>query len=238
MNNTTLSPNQYGEKSQAVSQFMSKVYTWMTIGILLSAFISYFISSSSYLMGSLINNHFMFNVIIIAQIACVLSFAFLQRKVSAATCILMYLGYSVLTGVTFTAVLYIYSQQTITQAFFATAGSFLGLSIFGYTTKRDLGPIGTFCIMGLFGLVIVYLLGLFMPSLMMGTSSILISCIGVLVFAGLTAYDTQRIKNSFNPAAPIEDQAKMVISGALMLYLDFINLFLNLLRLFSGSSRQ
>ena len=234
MSRTVSTSRQYGVKSEALSQFMSKVYTWMCIGILLSAGIAYYIGSTPTLAQSIVSSGMM-TVLFIAQLACVFTFAMIQNRVSASTCILLYLAYAVLTGMTFSAIAFAYSQQTIAQAFFATAGSFFGLSLFGYTTKRDLGPVGTFCFMGLIGLVIVYLMGFFFPSIMSGSMSMLLGCVGVLIFAGLTAYDTQRIKSTFNPDAPIDTQAKMVINGALTLYLDFINLFLSMLRLFGGS---
>lgn len=232
ISSSSSSSSQLGVKNEALSNFMSKVYTWMTLGILLSGLIAYFLGSHEAFRTALSGG--LFNVVIIAQLACVLSFSFLLRRCSVQTAILLYLAYSVLTGVTFSAILYLYTGQSIAQAFIATSGSFLGLSLYGYSTKRDLGPLGTFCMMGLIGMLIVFVLGFFFSSMMGGATQMLLGAVGVLVFSGLTAYDTQRIKMTFSPDAPADVQGKMVISGALSLYLNFINLFLSFLRLFGG----
>ena len=233
MNQLSSSTSQLGVKNEALSNFMSKVYTWMTLGILLSGLIAYFLGSQETFLRAMLSGG-LFNVIIIAQLACVLGFSFLLRRCSVQTAILLYLVYSVLTGVTFSAILYLYTGQSIAQAFIATSGSFLGLSLYGYSTKRDLGPLGTFCIMGLIGMLVVFVLGFFFSSMMGGATQMLLGAVGVLIFSGLTAYDTQRIKLTFSPDAPVDVQGKMVISGALSLYLNFINLFLSFLRLFGG----
>lgn len=234
MTQLSSSHSQFGVKNAALSQFMSKVYTWMTLGILLSGLVAFMINSNAGLQAAILSNPVVFNTLLIAQLVCVLTFVFIQRRCSVKTSILLYLAYSALTGVTFAAIFLIYTQQSIASAFLATSGSFLGLSLYGYTTQRDLGPIGTFCFMGLIGMIIVSVLGFFFPSMMGGTTQMLLGAVGVLVFAGLTAYDTQRIKMSFSPEAPLDVQGKMVISGALSLYLNFINLFLSFLRLFGN----
>ena len=234
MTELSSSTTNYGVKNVELSQFMSKVYTWMTLGILLSGMVAYILGSNEMLRTAIMSNSLIFNGLIIAQLACVLTFVFIQKRCSVKTSILLYLGYSLLTGVTFCAIFYVYTQQSIAQAFIATSGSFLGLSLYGYSTKRDLGPIGTFCMMGLVGMIIVFVLGMFIPSMMGSTTQMLLGAVGVLIFSGLTAYDTQRIKMTFSPNAPVDVQGKMVISGALSLYLNFINLFLSFLRLFGG----
>mgnify|MGYP000408299881 CR=1 FL=1 len=154
------------------------------------------------------------------------------KRMSAATATLVYLIYAALTGLTFSVIFLVYTQESIASVFGLTAFAFAGLSGFGYFTKRDLGPIGSFCMMGLFGMIGFALLSIFMPSLMGGVSGQVYSAIGVLVFAGLTAYDTQKIKslNILGNEGTAEDH-KETIFGALTLYLDFINLFMMLLRL-------
>ena len=236
MSQLSSSRAQFGVKNVALSQFMSKVYTWMTLGILLSGVVASIITTNASLQAAILTNPVIFNTLLIAQLGCVLTFVFIQQRCSVKTSILLYLAYSALTGVTFAAVFLIYTKQSIATAFLATSGSFLSLSLYGYTTQRDLGPIGTFCFMGLVGMIIVSVLGFFFPSMLGGMGQMLLGAVGVLVFAGLTAYDTQRIKMSFSPAAPVDVQGKMVISGALSLYLNFINLFLSFLRLFGNRS--
>jgi len=235
MSNISSPTHQIGIKNEALSNFMSKVYTWMTLGILISGLVAFFLNGHAELRNAILTNSLLFNSIMIAQLACVLTFAFILRRCSVTTSIILYLAYSALTGVTFCAILYIYTKQSIAAAFIATSGSFLGLSLYGYSTKRDLGPLGTFCMMGLIGMIIVFVLGMFFPSIMGGATQMLLGAVGVLIFSGLTAYDTQRIKKTFSPDAPMDVQGKMVIHGALSLYLNFINLFLSFLRLFGGS---
>jgi len=128
----------------------------------------------------------------------------------------------------------VYSDVAIAQAFFATAAGFAGLSLWGYTTKKDLSAFGTFLVMGVVGLIVASVINLFMQS---GPLALLISIVGLLLFAGLTAYDTQRTKSMYAAVAGTENEGRTVIMSALTLYLDFINMFLFILRLF-GSSRN
>ncbi len=221
---------------QTMQQFMSQVYLWMMAGLGISAAIALYLQNNTELFQRLISNSLLFNGLIVLQLGVVIAFSFLQRRISAATATLMYLAYSLLTGVTLSVVLYVFTKQTITLALASTAGAFLGLSIFGFVTKRDLGPIGTFCIMGLFGLIIVSVLTMFVHSMQTAAMNLTLGVLGVLIFSGLTAYDTQKIKQSY-ALSQGQDRKKLVISGALMLYLDFINLFLSMLRLFGGGRR-
>jgi FtsH-binding integral membrane protein len=150
---------------------------------------------------------------------------------NAATAALIYMGYAALTGVTLSTIFLAYTRESISQVFLLTAFAFAGLSFFGATTKKDLGPVGSFCTMGLFGLIGFGFLSFFWPSLMGGTHGQVYGIVGVIVFSGLTAYDTQKIKalNVIGNEGTQED-TKEAIFGALQLYLDFINLFLALLR--------
>ncbi len=223
----------HGPKS-ACQPYVSKVYAWMTFGVLLSGLVAYYLTSHVYLRQAIMTNRGLFFGVIIAQLACVFAFSFIQRRARAGTLTLLYLLYSALTGLTFAVIAFVYTRQSIALAFIATAGSFSALSVFGFVRKKDLSGLGSFCYMGLFGLIIMYVLGWIFPSLMGNTTQKVLAAIGVIVFAGLTAYDTQKIKQDFDPRASDEAQKKMVISGALSLYLDFINLFLSLLRLFGG----
>lgn len=218
-----------GLRAGVLSAFMSRVYTWMTLGILVTGIVSYWIGNNPAIVKQVFANQVFFWLVIIAQFGAVIYLSAMINRISAAAAAITFLAYSALTGVTLSFIFVAYTQQSIASAFVATAAGFGGLSLFGYTTKRDLGPIGSFLMMGLFGLIAIMLLSLFIPSLMGSGMQLFISVAGVVIFAGLTAYDTQRIK-AF-ASAPAQVLGQQAVLGALVLYLDFINLFLNLLRL-------
>lgn len=237
--NQTTSPSVQIAEQRAV--FMRSVYSWMTGGILLTAVTATYLASNPELMLTLIRTRYLFMGLMIAQVALVIGLSAAIQRISAATATILFLLYAALTGVTFSTLFMVYAQDTIAGVFFATASGFAGLSIIGYTTKKDLGPIGAFCSMALFGLIGWSLLSFFFPSILGGESQLVYSVIGVVVFAGLTAYDTQKIKNLYDASSGFgsqEIEKKAAIFGALTLYLDFINLFLMLLRLFGGERRR
>jgi FtsH-binding integral membrane protein len=218
-----------------LGQFMGKVYLWMMMGFSISGLVSYEIANSASLMQTILQNSLIFNVLLIAQLVCVFAFSPIARRCNATIAGVLFLIYCVLTGTTLSVIYFAYTQAAITEAFFITAGSFLALSAYGYVTNRDLGFVGTFCYMGLFGLVIVGLLSLFMPSLRTDAIQLTTAVIGVIVFSGLTAFDTQRIKRFYNAGDGLfQNQNSAAINFALILYLDFINLFLSMLRLLGG----
>ena len=170
--------------------------------------------------------------LIIAQLGAVVALSWLINRISGSTATLIYFLYAGLTGLTLSSIFLVYTGSSIAEVFGVTAFGFAGLSGFGFVTKRDLGPVGSFCTMGLFGLVGFGLLSMFFPKLMTAGASFVFSIVGIIVFAGLTAYDTQKIKGMNVPGNEGTDAGrKTAIFGALMLYLDFINLFLSLLRL-------
>jgi len=174
----------------------------------------------------------LFWALIIAQLGAVAALSFLINKISGAMATVIYILYAALTGLTLSSIFLLYTGSSIAEVFGVTAFGFAGLSGFGLVTKRDLGPVGSFCMMGLFGLIGYAVLSMFLPSLMGAGGSFVFSIVGIIVFAGLTAYDTQRIKAMNVPGNEGSDGArKTAIFGALALYLDFINLFLSLLRL-------
>jgi FtsH-binding integral membrane protein len=213
------------------ARFMSKVYLWMTIGIALSGIMSFAVTTNEALAMFILGNKLVFYALIIAELACVITFSALVHKVSASVATGLYLLYAALTGLTLSVIFFIYTMQSIGQVFALTTFAFAGLSAFGFITKRDLGPVGSFCMMGLWGMVGFGLISLFFPSMMTGAASRVYGVVGIIVFAGLTAYDTQKIKSMNVPgSAGTDDGQKTAIFGALMLYLDFINLFLSLLR--------
>ncbi|WP_304985971.1 Bax inhibitor-1/YccA family protein [Coxiella-like endosymbiont] len=223
-------------QSGSTIQFMSKVYLWMVLGLALSASVAYYLFSHAEVFNKVIHTPGLFFGLIIAQFGAVIGLTWLNQRLTATIATLIYIFYTVLTGITLSVTLFAYTKQNIFDAFAVTSVAFLGLSVFGYTTKRDLGPIGTFCAMGLFGMIGIILLGFLIPILHSNTMQLTIAAIGVIVFSGLTAYDTQRIEFAYfqgGGAFTERQQRKAAINGALMLYLDFINLFLSLLRLFS-----
>lgn len=219
------------EKAPAITAFMSRVYLWMMIGITITGITAYAVSNTPALVMQIAQSKVLFFGLVIAQFAAVIGLTAAVQRMSVSVASFVYTGYAALVGLTFSVIFLVYTAESIASTFFVTAFAFGGLSVFGYTTKRDLGPVGQFCMIGLFGMIGVMLLGFFIPS-MMGTSmQLTMATIGLLVFAGLTAYDTQRIKALSFAYTTGEAAQKGAIYGALILYLDFINLFLNMLRL-------
>ena len=226
-----------GSRSEIQAGFMTRVYQWMSIGVLLTAGVSTYIGSNEQLAMSIASNRGLFWVLIIAQFGVVIGLSAMINRMSATLALGLFALYSALTGVTLSTIFLIYTQASIQSAFFTTACGFAGLSVFGMVTKKDLGPVGTFCSMGLFGLIGYSLLSLFFPSMMGGSAGLVFSLVGLLIFAGLTAYDTQKIKLMGQHAYSDEERSKLTVIGALTLYLDFINLFLIILR-FTGDRRR
>ncbi|MDR3357323.1 MAG: Bax inhibitor-1/YccA family protein [Desulfovibrio sp.] len=220
----------------AVSVYMRQVYQWMTAGLAVTAAVSYAVANSAGLQQVILGNSIVMIALVIAQLGLVIALSAAVHKMSASVATGLFLLYSVLTGAMLSSVFVIYPVASISNAFLVTAGTFLAMSVYGTVTKRDLTAFGSFLGMGLFGLIIAMLVNFFLKSSMM---DFIISCLGVLIFTGLTAYDTQKIRN-FGLGAPLEDGTAMrrgAILGALTLYLDFINLFLMMLRFF-GTSRD
>jgi len=213
-------------------RFMTGVYKWMTIGLALTGFLAYTLGQNEQIIIQIISNKILFYGMIIAQLGLVIYLSARISKMSPTQATIVYLSYAALTGVTFSTLFLAYTRDSIQSVFFLTSFSFAGLSLFGLITKRDLGPIGTFCHMGLYGIIGFSILSIFFPSMLGGQMGTIFSLAGVVVFAGLTAYDTQKIKNTniIGNEGTAEDHKETII-GALTLYLDFINLFLMLLRL-------
>ncbi len=221
----------------AVSKYMSKVYLWMTAGILLTGYVAWAVGTNDQLVTALLSNKLLFYGLIIAEFGLVILLTAGINRMNSLTATAMFLLYATINGATLSVFSLIYTSESIQSAFFTTTVAFAGLSGFGYVTKRDLGPVASFCTMGLFGLVGFSLLSIFFPSLMGTTASKVYGLVGIFVFAGLTAYDTQAIKNMAPAARDGEAYHKGAILGALKLYLDFINLFLFILRM-TGSRRR
>jgi hypothetical protein len=210
---------------------MLKVYNYMASGVLLTGIVAMLFARSGYAYEVMVNGGPLRWLIILSPLALVMVMSFGINRISTAAAQAMFWIYATLMGLSLSTVFLVYTGGSIAQTFFASAAAFAGLSLWGYTTKRNLSAMGTFLIMGLFGLIIAMFINVFMQSTAMDMA---ISAIGVLVFAGLTAYDTQKIKSMYFAVGGSDFAGKAVVMGALTLYLDFINLFLFLLR-FMGS---
>jgi uncharacterized protein len=215
-----------------LSRFMSMVYLWMTIGLIITASIAAYVSSSNELLYALASNPLLFYGCIIMELVLVMWLSAKAHTMEPAMVTGMFIIYAVLNGVTLSVISLVYTQESILSAFITSSFSFAGLSLFGLVTKRDLGPVGNFCTMGLFGMIGFALLSWIFPGMMTSFTSKIFGLAGIIVFAGLTAYDTQRIKD----LAPQNEGGAQgfAIMGALKLYLDFINLFLAILRVMGG----
>lgn len=220
------------ELSQSNATFMSRVYFWMMLGLVISGAIAYQIGHTPELVALIFSNSLLLIGLIILQLGAVICLSALINKMSALLTTGVYLAYAALSGITFSVIFLSFTSQSISEAFLISAFAFTGLSIFGFVTKRDLGPLGSFCMTGLFGLIGLMFATFLFPSILTNAVSMTIDVLGILIFSGLTAYDTQKIKNTNVSYGSSDMVRKSAISGALMLYLDFINLFLMILRLF------
>ena len=204
---------------------MLSIYNYMTSGVLLSGIVALMFSwggAESPAAQVFTKGGPLAWLIILSPLAIVLAMSFGANRFSTGTLRAMFWGFATLMGLSLSTVLLVYTGSSVAATFFATAGAFAGLSLFGYTTKKNLSGMGTFLTMGVFGLIIAMLINAFFP---MPGLSLAISFIGVLIFAGLTAYDTQRLKNEYAMLRGSEFAGKAIIMGALTLYLDFINMF-------------
>jgi len=212
-----------------VSTFLPKVYGWMTAGLALTALASMLTLSSPELLKLIFGNKLVFYGLIFGELGLVIAMSAAIKRISATTATLMFLLYSALNGVTFASIFLIYTSSSIASTFMISAGTFGAVSAYGYVTKRDLSGWGSFFFMGLIGIIIASVVNIFLQSAMI---TWVVSYIGVFVFVGLTAYDTQKLKNIAAAGfGDEESRKKTAILGALTLYLDFINLFLMLLRI-------
>ena len=217
------------ERIESMNSFFRRVYHWMAAGLILTAVAAHWVASSPSVFRALAG---VFPVLIIVELGLVLGLSWGLNRISATTAMVMFMVYSLVNGVTLSAVLLVYTRESVFSAFLTTAGMFGAMSVYGLYTKRDLSAWRSFLTMGLIGLVIAMLVNMFVGN---GVADIVISAVGVLVFMGLTAYDTQYLRNLGEQVDIDSGDAtaqKLAVMGALKLYLDFINLFLYLLRLF------
>ncbi|MDP3532851.1 MAG: Bax inhibitor-1/YccA family protein [Alphaproteobacteria bacterium] len=214
---------------QGLRSHMLRVYNYMAAALGLTGLIAYFVGTNPAMMATLIKNPVLFWVIALAPIALVFFLSFRIAHMSFATAQLTFWIFAALMGLSLASIFTVYTDESIARVFFITAGTFAAMSIYGYTTKRDLTNMGSFLMMGLIGIIIASVVNIFLKSSGLGFA---ISILGVLIFVGLTAYDTQKIKEMYMESDDSTISGKKAIMGALALYLDFINLFLMLLRLF------
>ncbi len=235
---------------EGLRSYMLGVYNYMAAGVALTGLLAYFIASwavtsdPSQAVAQLGNGKLLTElgrtlyssptryIVMFAPLAFVLFLSFRAHTMSVSAAHISFWSFAALMGVSLSSIFLVYTGQSITQIFFVTAAAFAGLSLWGYTTKKDISGWGSFLIMGVIGIILAAIVNIWLQS---GALQFAVSVIGVLVFAGLTAYDTQRIKDTYlqirNDSAMV---AKSAILGALSLYLDFINMFISMLQLFGG----
>ncbi len=220
--------------SMALPALMRKVYVWMTLALVITGFTAYGVASSPGIISALLSNMLLFWGLFIVEIALVWFVSARITRMSITTATLLFVAYSILNGVTLSIIFLAYTMSSITSVFFITAGTFAAMSLIGLFTKADLTSLGKILFMALIGLIIATLVNVFF--IKSGMFSLIVSYIGVLIFVGLTAYDTQKIKKMLIMADNMSEEGqKIALLGSLSLYLDFINLFLYLLRIFGGN---
>jgi uncharacterized protein len=221
------------QTADRVSAFLWKVYGWMAVGLGLTALVAFAVAGSPDLLRVLIGNRLVFFGLVIAELGLVFFISARADRLAPGTAAGLFALYSALNGVTLSVILLAYTGESVTMTFVVTAGMFGALALFGSTTKRSLAGAGQFFMMGLVGLILASIIGMFWHN---DALQFLISVVGVIVFTGLTAWDAQRLKQ-MAMALPSGQVGAYAVVGALSLYLDFINLFLMLLR-FTGSRRD
>lgn len=222
---------QEGSLSLAFPALMRKVYVWMTLALVLTGITAYGVASSPGLMMTIFQTPAIMWGLIIAELAIVIAISAAINRLSLTTATLLFVLYSVLNGATLSLIFAVYTMSSIANVFFITAGTFGVMAAYGYFTKRDLSSWGRLLLMALIGLIIATLVNVFLVK--SSGFDLILSYAGVLIFVGLTAYDTQKIKQMLAMQTDMGEGAqKVALLGALSLYLDFINLFLYLLRIF------
>ena len=211
-------------RDAGLRSYMLSVYNYMASGVLLTGIVALLFASSG-LAEQVLSTPLRW-VIMFAPLGFVMAMSFGLNRMSTGTLQMLYWAFAVVMGLSMSSIFLVFTGTSIAQTFFAVAAAFMGLSLWGYTTKKDLSGFGTFLIMGVIGLFVAMLINLFLQS---SALQLAISAIGVLLFAGLTAYDTQKIKSMYAYVAGTDMMGKVVIMGALNLYLDFINMFTFLL---------
>ena len=202
--------------------YMLSVYNYMASGVLLTGVVALLFARSGYAEAIMFGPGLFKYVIIFSPLAFILAMNFGLNRMQTSTLQMLFWAFAAVMGLSMSTIFFRYTGTSIAQTFFATSAAFAGLSLWGYTTKKDLSGMGTFLIMGLVGLIVASVINIFLHS---GPMALVINCAGVLIFAGLTAYDTQKIKSMYDYVAGTDMVGKTVVMGALNLYLDFVNMF-------------
>lgn len=230
--------NQVEERAQSSAlsfpALMSKVYLWMTLAMVVTGMTAYYVASSPAILYAIVSNQIAFWGLFIGELVLVFVLSSRIMSLSFVTASLMFVIYSIMNGVFFSFILLAYTEQSIATTFLITAGTFGAMSLFGFVTKRDLSAMGRILFMLLIGLIIATVVNIFMKA---EGLTLILNYAGVVIFVGLTAYDTQSIKQMLQEHGDKEGAEKIALLGSLSLYLDFINLFIYLLRFF-GESRK
>lgn len=221
-----------GYASLAFPKLMRKVYVWMTLALVITGFTAYGVSTSPAILQAIMTNRILFFGLLIGELALVVWISAGINRLSLTSATLLFILYSIINGVTMSFIFLAYTHTSIASVFFITAGTFAVMALIGYTTKTDLSSMGKILFMALIGVILATIVNLFLKSSMF---DYILSWIGVAVFVGLTAYDTQKIKQMLMYQDEADEQGqKVALLGALSLYLDFINLFIHLLRIFGS----
>lgn len=230
MNYQSFSRDRQLEASYAFPALMRKTYLWMSMALVITGLTAYVVATNAAISNFLFMHSQLIWVLFLAEIGLVIGLSVAIRKISLSAATLMFVAYAALNGVTFSSLFYVYTMGSLASTFFITAGTFGAMSLVGFFTKADLSSMGKILLMALIGLIIASVVNIFVAS---SGLEVLMTYLGVLIFVGLTAYDTQKIKQMFLMAPDASEATqKYAVLGALTLYLDFINLFLYLLRIF------
>lgn len=226
--------NRAQNSALAFPALMSKVYLWMTLALVVTGLTAYYVANTPAILYAIVSNQIAFWGLFIGELVLVFVLSSRIMRLSFVTASLMFVAYSVMNGVFFSFIFLAYTEQSIATTFLITAGTFGAMSLFGFVTKRDLSAMGRILFMLLIGLIIATVVNIFMKA---EGLTLILNYAGVVIFVGLTAYDTQSIKQMLQEHGDKEGAEKIALLGSLSLYLDFINLFIYLLRFF-GESRK
>lgn len=222
-----------GMVALAFPALMRKVYVWMALALVITGITAFGIANNPSLAYTIVTNRLLFWGLVIAEFGLVVAISGAINRLSITTATLLFILYSVINGATLSVIFLAYTLTSIANVFFITAGTFGVMAFLGYTTKKDLTSLGRMMFIGLIGIIIATIVNLFLGSSML---NMIVSYVGVVIFVGLTAYDSQKIKYMLYEADSMDEGAqKLALLGSLTLYLDFINLFLMLLRIFGGN---
>ena len=235
MNDSDVIVDVYGSKERSISEVFTKVFGWMFGGLLVTGLTAFYTASTPWLLERIFSNNIYWIGLLIAELVLVITLTARVYKMSKAAAITSFILYSIVNGLTLSVIFLAYTLSSIASVFFISAGMFGIMALYGYTTKKDLSKIGSILLMALIGIILASVVNLFLVN---NTFSFIIAIVAIIIFVGLTAYDVQKIKSmAYQVENDDEFMTKFAIIGALTLYLDFINLFLQLLRIF-GKSRD